>query len=197
MREAYAGAGGAPNSRSANSVPVLHGSCTVSPLQAAISDLIRARNPRKTWAYLADVLGLTERAAKSRLAGSRSYTVEELQTLLQSEDGMDVLVKLMADAQPKWWWWAQQVIAVAKIKARRAEDAQELLRLETSAPEAGARRRIKGALDASRSVQAAIDRAETVLGRRGAELDREGDPAARRMARVPDRPVAAAKGGRR
>jgi len=139
--------------------------CTESAVSCIISEVIRAKYPSKTWAFIAQSLGLQERAAKHRLAGSRPYTVAELQTLLQSEDGLDILVALMADAEPKWWWWAKQVMAVASIKRRRAEDEQEILRLETSAPaEIGARRRIKGALNANQSVNAALDRAETALG---------------------------------
>lgn len=170
------------------------GSCTtVSELQISITNIIRAKNPYKTWAFVADLFGLKERSAKHRLANSRVYTIEELQALLQSEDGLDYLAAIMAGAEPKWWWWAKQVMAVAAIKRRRAEDEQEILKLETSAPaEVGARRRIKGALDANRSLKASIDRAETALGFRRPDVDSRDADASRAGARAPHRAVAQA-----
>jgi hypothetical protein len=175
------------------------GSCTtVSELQASITNIIRAKNPYKTWAFVADMFGLKERSAKHRLANSRVYTIEELQALLRSEDGLDYLAAIMGDAEPKWWWWAKQVMAVAAIKRRRAEDEQEILKLETSAPaEVGARRRIKGALDANRSLKASIDRAETALGFRRPDVDRRDADAARGSAGPSHRSVAQAASRRR
>ena len=140
-------------------------SCTISEVNRSITAVVKAKFPQKTWAHLATMLGLQERAAKYRISNSRAYTVDELQVLLQSEDGLDFLNVLMAEAEPKWWWWAKQVMTVAAIKRRRAEDEQEILKLETSAPaETGARRRIKGALDANRHIKTSIDKAETALG---------------------------------
>lgn len=171
-------------------------SCTISSLQKTITEILRAKNPRKTWAFVADAFGLKERAAKHRLANSRAYSIEELQVLLQSEDGLDFLSALMADAEPKWWWWAKQVMAVAAIKRRRAEDEQEILKLETSAPaDSGpARRRIKGALDANRSIKSSIDRAETALGVQRPDLAGRNSDAARGGAGAPGRAVARTQG---
>lgn len=166
----------------------------VSPLQAAITNILKSKEPRKTWAFLACCLNISERVAKHRLANTRSYTIEELQALLQSEDGLDFLVAIMADAEPKWWWWAKQVMTLAAVRRRRAEDEQEILKLETSAPaEHGSRRRIKGALDASKRVGAALARAETTVGFRRPELDGRGVADVGRGARVPDRAVAPAR----
>jgi hypothetical protein len=154
-------------------------------------NILRAKNPYKTWACVADLFGLKERSAKHRLANSRVYTIEELQALLRSEDGLDYLAALMGDAEPKWWWWAKQVMAVAAIKRRRAEDEQEILKLETSAPaEVGARRRIKGALDANRNLKASIDRAETALGFRRPDVDRADADAVRSKSGASNRAVA-------
>lgn len=140
------------------------------------------------------MLGLQERAAKYRISNSRAYTVDELQVLLQSEDGLEFLSVLMADAEPKWWWWAKQVMTVASIKRRRHEDEQEILKLETSAPaETGARRRIKGALDANRNIKAGIDRAETALGLQRPNLDGRDADEAGAGARLSGRAVAPAK----
>lgn len=113
MREAYAATGQTTNSRGAGTgvdFSVL-GIGLNAKLSSARSS--RSRTPRKTWGFLCDLLQdiskieMTERVAKHRLAGTRDYTVEELQALLQSDEGIDFLVALMADAEPKWWWWGR------------------------------------------------------------------------------------------
>ncbi|MGY4614795.1 hypothetical protein ACVWZ4_000022 [Bradyrhizobium sp. USDA 4472] len=199
MSRASATTANCANSGGADLCTDFPGSCTtISELQASITNIIRAKNPYKTWAFVADLFGLKERSAKHRLANSRVYTIEELQALLQSEDGLDYLAAIMADAQPKWWWWAKQVMAVAAIKRRRIEDEQEILKLETSAPaEVGARRRIKGALDANRSLKASIDRAETSLGLRRPDVDCRDVDAPRASVGTLHRAVAAPQGRRR
>lgn len=169
MREAYAATGLATNSRGHKTAHDLAVMATELSARAALTAVLKIKESRKTWAFLADLLSpqieISESVAKHRLRGSRDYTSDEIRKLLQSEEGLEFLVALMADAEPKWWWWAKQVMSVASIKRRRKEDEQEILRLETSAPaEPGARRRIKGALDANRSISAAIDRAEIALG---------------------------------
>jgi hypothetical protein len=165
-----------------------------------ISAILRIKEPSKTWGFLCDLMWKTkrvemsERVAKHRLSGTRDYSGDEIRVLLQSEEGLEFLVALMADAEPKWWWWAKQVMTVASIKRRRAEDEQEILKLETSAPaETGARRRIKGALDANRTIKAAVDRAETALGFQRPDVVGRGDHEAGNGARLSDRSMAPAK----
>jgi hypothetical protein len=159
----------------------------VSPLHAAITELLKIKHPRKTWAFLSDLLGVSERVAKHRLSNARSYTIEELQRLLQSEDGFEILQTLMDEAQPKWWWWARRVIATAERRRQAAELDQEILLLETSRPpEVNGRRRIKGDLDARTTLNRKFAETETALGVLRADLDR-----------VTDRSMAQAKGGRR
>lgn len=139
--------------------------CTDSAVSCTISAVIRTKNPNKTWAFVAETLSLKERAAKHRLAGSRPYTVGELQTLFQSEYGLDYLEALMADAEPRWWMWLRKVMKLAAVRRRQAEDHQEVLLLETSAPlEPGSRRRLKGIRDADRHLSAAMAEKETALG---------------------------------
>lgn len=171
---------------------------------AVITEVLKIKEPRKTWAFFANLIWsggrgweVTPRLAKHRVGGFRDYSVEELRRLLQSDDGLEFLVALMADEEPKWWWWAKQVMAVAAIKRRRAEDEQTILRLETSAPaEHGARRRIKGALDANRNIKAGIDRAETALGFQRPDVDSRNVDAPRSGAGTSHRSVAQARGRR-
>lgn len=168
--------------------------CTDNAVSCTISDLFRSKYPVKTWSVVAEFFGLQERTAKHRLAVSRVYTVSELQALLRSEDGLDFLVAVMGDAQPTWWRWITKVMTLASVRRRQAEDAQEILKLETTGDvEVGARRRIKGALHAGQRISAAVARAETTLGFSRPNLDRVGAAADGREARLSDRPVASAK----
>jgi hypothetical protein len=137
----------------------------VSPLHEAISDFMKMRFPRKTWGFLATLINTSERVAKHRLSNARSYTIEELQLMLQSEDGFEVLQILMDGSQPKWWWWAKRVIATAERRRQASELDQEILLLETSRPpDVSGRRRIKGDLDAQTIQNRKFAQTETALG---------------------------------
>lgn len=168
-------------------------------VNAAITAVLKIKETRKTWGFLCDLLfntsriEMTERVAKHRLAGSRDYTVEELQALLHSEEGLDFLVAVMGDAQPAWWRWMTKVMTLAAVRRRQAEDAQEILKLETAADvDVGARRRIKGALNADKRISAAVARAETALGVSRPNLDRVGAAAGGRSSRISHRSMAGA-----
>lgn len=167
MPLSYAPACSTPNPGGAKTCTDYPVSCTISPLQAAITDLIKFKKPHghKAWAYLCDLFGVKERAAKHRLSNSVSYTIEELQVLIQGDDGFDFLVALMADARPLWWLWLMKIAKLAGVRRRQAEDQQEILQLETSAPvETGTRRRIKRIRNADRNISAAVAVKETTLG---------------------------------
>lgn len=175
-----------------------HASCTVAAVNFAITEVLKIKFPLKTWAHLASILGLQERSAKYRLANTRAYTSDELQALLHSEDGLDFLVAVMGDAQPAWWRWLTKVMTLAAVRRRQAEDAQEILKLETAGDaDVGSRRRIKGALHAGQRISAAVARAETSLGFSRPSVDRMGAAAGGRNSGVSDRAVAGAPGRRR
>jgi hypothetical protein len=171
-------------------------------VNAVISAVLKIKESRKTWGFLIDLMPrsfeMTERVAKHRLAGTRDYTVEELQALLRSEEGLDFLVAVMGDAQPAWWRWMTRVMTLAAVRRRQAEDAQEILKLETSGDvDVGARRRIKGALDADRRLSSAIAKAETTLGFSRPNVDRLGAAADGRGGSLSRGAMAQAKGRRR
>ncbi len=131
--------------------------CTVSALQTAITNLIKFQNPFKTWAFVASTFGLKERAAKHRLANNSSYTIEELQALLQSENGLSYLNAMMAEAEPEWWFWTKQVMAQASKRRLAAEATQEALQLEAQLPPTAAARRLtKGNADVSKKLNSAF-----------------------------------------
>lgn len=163
---------------------------SVSGIQKAITNLLKIKEPRKTWGFLVDLfkdseeIAMTERRAKHRLANTRSYTIEELQVMLQSDHGLEILKVLMADAQPKWWWWAKRVMATGERRRQAAELEQEILQLETSRPpDVTGRRRLKGDLDARTTLNKQFAKQETTLG----VLYQD-------VVRAPDRAVANTKG---
>lgn len=167
---------------------------TVSVLHETITDYMKTRFPRKTWGFLATLIGSTERVAKHRLSNARSYTIDELQMMLQSEDGFDVLRILMEGSQPKWWWWAKRVIATADRRRQAAELDQEILLLETSRPaDVSGRRRIKGDLDAQSIQNRKFAQAETALGFLHQDVARGAD---RAVAQAPAAPAKRAYAGR-
>jgi hypothetical protein len=139
--------------------------CTASEIQVAISELIRRQNPHKAWAFICDLFGVKERAAKHRLANTSSYTIEELQILLHGEHGFEYFEALMADAEPEWWFWMKQVMAQAAKRRLAAEATQEALQLEAQLPPTAAARRLtKGSADATKKLNTAFARKETALG---------------------------------
>lgn len=138
---------------------------TVSAFQEAITDLLKHQNPKKTWAVIGKLFGLQERASKHRLSNASSYTIEELQTLFQSEHGLSYLNAIMADAEPEWWFWNKQVMAQAAKRRLAAEATQEALQLEAQLPPTAAARRLtKGNADATKKLSSAFARKETALG---------------------------------
>lgn len=193
MQSASAATPNFANLRGGNSCTANRETCTISAVNFAINEVLKSKFPHKTWAHLAAMLGLQERAAKYRVSNSRAYTVDELQTLLHSEDGLDFLMAVMGEAQPAWWRWITKVMTLAAVRRRQAEDAQEILKLETSGDvDVGARRRIKGALNAEKRISSAVARAETSLGLSRPNLDRVGFAAGSGSSRVPSRAVAGA-----
>lgn len=95
-------------------------------LNDALAQVFRKLAPVKTWAALASVLGLTERAAKHRLAGTRDFTADELARLLRTEDGLAFLSAIMAGAEPKWWLIVRGQLRVSSFRQRQARVRQEL-----------------------------------------------------------------------
>jgi hypothetical protein len=156
-------------------------SCTKSPRSVEINLILgrtcRTVFGRKTWSYLTELFGVSERSAKSRLACEREFTADELAVLLRSENGLRFLVAVMGDAQPAWWKTFKGHIALL--------DARKLQR--------AAQRRLQEAIDAETDLSAAIARADLLSDE---EFHRPHGDALRSMARIPDRAVASATGRR-
>ncbi len=90
----------------------------------AVNRVLRAKFGRKTWASVALLLGIEERTARHRLAGTRHYDFWNVVRLLRSEIGFEILKALMGD--PKHWpaWFKT---CAAKIKeAKLLTDMQQM-----------------------------------------------------------------------
>jgi hypothetical protein len=138
--------------------------CTVSRLQEAISELIYDHNPKKTWAFVADLFDLKERAAKHRLSNNSSYTIEELQLLFQGENGRAYLDAMMDGAEPAWWKAVRASIALSEARVLQAEAQQKVLSLDNAPLEQPTRRKIKRFVDADRNLNAARAEKELATG---------------------------------
>jgi hypothetical protein len=163
MPRAYSATAAAANSGGAETCTIWQKTCIVSPLQAAITDIIKSKKPAgtKAWAFLCDLFGIKERSAKSRLSNSVSYSIEELQALIQGEDGLQYFEALMADAEPAWWAWARWAIEQGALKRLAVEATQKSLQLEQHLPVSPARR--KGNADVKK-LSAELSRSQTALG---------------------------------
>lgn len=135
--------------------------CTIT---SAISDLFRSLYPQKTWGVVADLLGLSERAAKYRMAATRPYTTAELRSLLQSEDGAEVLEILMEGSKPQWWRQLQKEIALCRARAHQERARQEVMKLDQEPLEISSRRQVKRFSDADRRLHANLAEQETTVG---------------------------------
>jgi hypothetical protein len=139
-------------------------------MSAAITKVLKVKEPRKTWGFLCDLLWvtsrheMTERVAKHRLAGSREYSVDELRMLIQSEDGADFLSALMADAEPRWWVNFKKSLKLSVARALQEEAQQAVLSLESGPMDKALRRKTKRFFDADRNLSAARAKEETAVG---------------------------------
>lgn len=119
--------------------PVLaHGISVSAHLHRALSKYLRVIFPRKTWAYLSELTGIEESAAKHRLAGTRRYTAEEIAALLRSEQGIQFLVVLMGEARPAWWKAVLRMGLLGSMQRRREADLRLLRGLSDAEQSAAA-----------------------------------------------------------
>jgi hypothetical protein len=144
-------------------------------IHRALVECAKGISPRKTWAYLASLIGASERVAKHRMAGSREFSIDELARMLRSERGIDYLVTIMGNAEPQWWHAFKKQVAVSdSIRMQRA-----------------ARRKLQEAIDADADLTAAIARAVALSD---PEFHRPHVDALSSTGRVLDRAVAPAAG---
>lgn len=120
---------------------------------SAIINKIKDIYSTQTLPTLAAWLKLSLKTAKNRLEGSREFKLEEVEQLLQSDHGFEILRALMSRAKRKPHWWAvceplmdfasieQMQVIVQKRVAQAIKDAadaneavtQELRRAQTMA----------------------------------------------------------------
>jgi hypothetical protein len=106
--------------------------------------------PHKTAAHLVALTGYSQRSCEAWLAGESKMPAEAIAALFHSDWGLDFVAAVMAGHRPAWW--DALVSAVADIRRRRTADGALIEKAL-----------IERALDADRSLLAAIERAETAL----------------------------------
>jgi hypothetical protein len=150
-----------------------HGTCNV---QTIILNHVKGLAARKVWAVVCETLGVGERVAKARLAGTRAFTADELVHLLRQERGLELLVALMGDARPAWW--------VRLLHQMEISDARKDV-LATN-------RRLQKVLHAVDENAALIERAETALVLQDEDFGRAQFAGHRAALGIRNRPVAPA-----
>jgi hypothetical protein len=178
MSKIYAGAATSANIGSGRTCTANSETCTTSQI---ISEVLALISPEKTWAYIGQLTGRKERAAKYLRAGTRRYTAADLAKILHSENGFTILAALMAqaDAKPKWWRVCAPLMEVAEVQAMQIRARKKMTRA------------LEGAVDADHDLTATIARAETILVH-DADFGRPHVDAVRSFGRVSHRAVAQA-----
>jgi len=164
MRQAYA-----TTDQNGKSPPLQNGSelsvtDTFQFIHGAVTNIFKRIQPNKTWALIADTLGLGEHAAKHRAANHRDYSVEEIMVLLHQENGDEILELLMADAMPKWWQGLQASLTLSKAYAAQAAWHQSVMALDKQSMDAPTRRQFKKVRNADRKLTAARAAQELATG---------------------------------
>lgn len=168
---------GKANPGGAETCTAFTGTCTTSRI---ISETLARICPDKTWAYIANLIGVKERAAKHRKAASRPYSADDLRKILHSENGFIVLAAIMADSNARWWKVCFPLMQVAEVQAMQLRARKKISQA------------LLGAVDADADLTAAIARADTLLVH-DADFARPHADAVRAMAGLSRGPVAATR----
>lgn len=150
---------------------------TFSTIHESLTGFFERLKPKKTWALIADTLRLGEHTAKHRAANHTSYSIEELQILLHSDNGREILDLLMASASPVPTWWTEwcKTWELTAIRREQALLQQRALALDNTPMDRPARRKLKAFADADRNISAIRAEQETAQGLRHQDLDRAVD----------------------
>lgn len=141
----------------------------------AVVQCLRGLFDLKIGAALRGLLGLSDGGARKKVSCERELSVDEIAALLRSDHGRDILVALMADAEPHWW---------RAFKAyMHAVDARQY--------QARANRKLREAIDAADDIEDALERADDALALRHTHVDRQGVAARRGMGGLRGRALAA------
>lgn len=178
MSKGYAGAAVSANLVIPNTCTGISPACTTSvTIRAALREIC----PEKTWAYVADVLELKERAAKYRMT-ERSFTDDDIARLLWAADGHRLLAAIMARApvRPLWWRICEPLFRLIALKRNQIAEEKELGEI------------LKDLKDARTNLTAARQNVEAVVFQDPEFYGGQAD-AVRGMARESDRAVVATK----
>lgn len=168
------GRGNANSGQSANGY-ILSETDAGSSIHEQVTEWFKSLQPLKTWALIADALGLKEHAAKHRAANHRDYSVEEIRVLLHSDSGDEILQMLMADAEPAWWRALRINLNLSKAVAAQAQWTQSVMALDAAPLDQSTRRKMKKVIDADRAFNRARAQKELAAGLLHQDADRAKD----------------------
>ncbi|MGM5033506.1 hypothetical protein [Tardiphaga sp. 803_E3_N1_3] len=164
MQQAYATSGQIAKSGATRNGYDLSETDTGPSIHQQITAFFKSLQPLKTWGLIADALGLREHAAKHRAANHRDYSIEELQVLLHSDSGAEILEMLMADAEPEWWRALKINLNLSKALAAQAQWQQTVMSLDATPIDRPTRRKLKKVINADRAFNAARAQKEVAAG---------------------------------
>lgn len=96
----------------------------------AVMRVAQALWPRKTAAQLAVRAGVSQRACEYWLARKSDLSADALTRLLRSDEGLDFLEAIMADARPEWWRDFKRRTQLGALRREIEERRKTLERLE-------------------------------------------------------------------
>lgn len=137
--------------------------------------------PEDTRKILAQFLGLSPDGAKKKLQGDRDLHIDELFTLLRTDEGFSYLAAGMAGSQARWWKVIGLLMEAGDVQTMQIKAQRKLARV------------MKGAIDADADLSAARARADALLFQ-DEDFYRSHADALSAMARLPHRTLAPAAG---
>jgi hypothetical protein len=133
------------------------GNAETGSIQGIVLSFVKGLWPQKTWAALMGVLGVGERVAKHRVAGTREFSADDMAHLLWQEDGFFLLAAVMdaAPRKPMWWRLCRPLMQVADVERMQLAARKKLKAAVTEAIDDD--HRLAGQVEGSRTAFALQD----------------------------------------
>lgn len=144
MRAQFAIVGGKAKQREAIAGPT-------RPQSGAIIAAFLNLFPQHARKTLARLFGISESAARKKLEGERTLSLDEFCELLHTDHGFRYLTAVMADSEVRWWRICRPMMEVAEVQAMQIAARRRLTKA------------VKGAFDADADITAARARADALL----------------------------------
>jgi hypothetical protein len=133
------------------------GNAETGSIQGIVLSFVKGLWPQKTWAALIGVLGVGERVAKHRVAGTREFSADDMARLLWQEDGFFLLAAVMeaAPRRPVWWRMCRPLMDLADVERMQVAARKKLKAAVTEAIDDD--QRLAGQVEGSRTAFALQD----------------------------------------